>query len=65
VHLANISPQLVWQLQWVKIRIGPSKPKDWLSLEPTGSPPKKKLRTHQQIVVMEGGDEDMEIDVTT
>jgi hypothetical protein len=49
----------------MKIQIGPSKPKDWLSLERTSSPPKKKLRTHHQIVVMEGGDEDTEIDVTT
>jgi hypothetical protein len=49
----------------VKIWIELSIPKDRLSLEPTSSPPKKKLRTHQRIMIMEGGDEDMEVDVTT
>jgi hypothetical protein len=36
-----------------------------LNPEPTNSPLKKKPRTHQQIMVMEGGDEDMEVDITT
>jgi hypothetical protein len=37
--------------------------KDQLNLEPTSSPPKKKLRIHQQIMIMEGGNKDMEVDV--
>jgi len=32
---------------------------------PTNSPPKKKPRTCQWIMIMEGGDEDMEVDVIT
>jgi hypothetical protein len=35
-----------------------------LSLEPTNSPPKKIPYTRQQIMIMEGGDEDMEVDLT-
>ncbi len=58
-------PQLVWQSQQVKVQIEPSTPKDQLNLEPTNSPPKKKPHTHQWIMVMEGGDEDMEVDITT
>jgi hypothetical protein len=61
----NISPQPVQQSQWVKVRTKPSTPKDELSLEPTSSPLKKKLRTFQRIMVMEGSDEDMEADITT
>ncbi len=33
--------------------------------QPTSSAPKKKPCTRQGIMVMEGGDEDMEVDVTT
>ncbi len=36
-----------------------------MSPKPTNSPWKKKPCTHQQIIVMEGGDEDMETNVTT
>jgi hypothetical protein len=36
-----------------------------LSPKPTNSPSKKKPHPCQQIVVMEGGDEDMETNVTT
>jgi hypothetical protein len=49
----------------VKIQTESSTPKDWLNPEPTSSPPKKKPCTYQQIMIMEGGDEDMEIFVTT
>jgi hypothetical protein len=49
----------------VKVQIEPSTPKDQLSPKLTNSPSKKKPHTCQQIVVMEGGDEDMETDVTT
>jgi hypothetical protein len=36
-----------------------------VELEPTISPSKNKPCTHQIIKVMEGDDEDMEVDVTT
>ncbi len=49
----------------MKIQIELLTPKDQLSPKSTNSPPKKKPRTRQQIMVMEGGDEDMEADVTT
>jgi hypothetical protein len=49
----------------MKVQIEPTTPRDWLSPKLTSSPPKKKPCTHQQIVVMEGGDEDIEVDVTT
>ncbi len=35
-----------------------------MSLRPTNSPSKKKPPTCQQIMIMEGGDKDMEFDVT-
>ncbi len=38
---------------------------DQLNPKPASSPPKKKLHTYHRIVVMEGGDEDMELDVIT
>jgi len=62
--LANISPQPIWHSQWMKTWTKPSTPKDQLSLEPTNWPPKKKPHTHHQIMIMEGGDEDMEVDIT-
>jgi len=65
MHSTNISPWLVWQSQRMKIRIEPSTPRDQLNREPTNLPLKEKPRTHQWIVIMEGGDEDMEIDVIT
>ncbi len=40
-------------------------PGDRLSPKPTSSPLKKKPYTHQRIMVMEGGGEDMEANVTT
>jgi hypothetical protein len=40
-------------------------PRDRLSPKPTSSPLKKKPYTHQRIMVMEGGGEDMEANVTT
>jgi hypothetical protein len=36
-----------------------------LSPKPTSSPLKKKSHTHQRIMVMEGGDENMEANITT
>jgi hypothetical protein len=48
-----------------EVWIEPSTPKDWLSPEPTNSPPKKKPHTCQQITMMEGGNEDMEGDINT
>jgi hypothetical protein len=38
---------------------------DWLSPNLTNSPSKKKPCTCQQIMIMEGGDEDMETNVIT
>jgi len=64
ISLTNILPQPVQQSQWVKIWTKPSTPKDRLSLEPTSSPPKKKPHTCKWIMVMEGGDEDMEANIT-
>jgi hypothetical protein len=49
----------------MKVQTEPSTFKNRLSLELTSSPLKKKPRTCQRIMVMEGGDEDMEVDVTT
>jgi hypothetical protein len=49
----------------VKIQTEPLTPKERLTLEPTSSTPKKKPYTRQQIMVMGGGDEGMEVDVTT
>lgn len=63
MHLANILPQPVRLSQQVKIWTKPSTPKDSLSPKPTNSPLKKKAYTHQQIMIMEGGDEDMEVDI--
>ncbi len=42
-------------------------PRDWLSLGPTTSPPKKRAHTHQQVLIFEfeGGDEEMETKKTT
>ncbi len=48
----------------MKVRTEPSTPNDRLNPEPTSSPPKKKPHTCQQIMVMEGGNENMEADVT-
>jgi hypothetical protein len=49
----------------MKIQIEPSTPKDQLTQDPTNLASKKKPCTRQQIMVMEGGGEDMEVDVTT
>ncbi len=65
ILLVNISPWPIWQSQWVKTWNELSTPKDWLSLMWTNSPSKKKPHTHLWIMIMEGGDEDMEVDVTT
>jgi hypothetical protein len=40
-------------------------PKDRLSPKPINSPPKKYIHTHQQIMIMEGVDEDIKADVIT
>jgi hypothetical protein len=48
----------------MKVWTEPSTPNDRLTPEPTNSPPKKKPHTCQQIMVMEGGNENMEADVT-
>jgi hypothetical protein len=47
----------------MKVQTEPSTPKDQLSRKPTSSPPKKKPR--MQIMVMEGGDKDMEVHIIT
>jgi hypothetical protein len=65
MHLVNISQRIVRQSHRMKIQIKLLTPKDRLSPEPTSSPLKKKPRTHKQIMVMEGGNEDMEVDFTT
>jgi hypothetical protein len=49
----------------MEVQIEPLTPKVRLSLKPTSLPPKKKPCTHQRIMVMEGGDEDMKVDVIT
>jgi hypothetical protein len=36
-----------------------------LSSKPTIFPPKKKVHTHQRVLIMEEGDEEMEADITT
>jgi len=56
--------QFVSHTSW-KIWIELSTPRVWLSPKPTYSPPKKKPCTYQWIMIMEGGDKDMEVDVTT
>lgn len=60
---SNILPWLVWQSQRMKVRTKPSTPRDWLSPKLTRPPSRKKPHTHQKIVVMEWGDEDMEFDI--
>ncbi len=49
----------------MKVQTKPSTPRDQLSPEPIGSPPKKKPCTYQQIMVMEGGAKNMEAKITT
>ncbi len=65
VHSTNISPWPVWQSHQVEIRTKLLTSKEWLSLEPTSSPENKKPYICERIMIMEGGNEDMEIDVTT
>jgi hypothetical protein len=43
--------------------IEPSTPQDQLSPKLIISPSKKKSHTHQQVLIMEGGDEEMEVDL--
>jgi hypothetical protein len=42
-----------------------STPQNQLSLKPISYPLKKKAHTYQQVLTVEGGDEEMEADVTT
>jgi hypothetical protein len=48
----------------LKIEIRPLTPEDELNPKPISSPPKKKPCTRQQMLFMEVGDEEMEVDVT-
>jgi len=57
-------PQSVQLSQQLKVWTESSTPRDSLSPKPTNSPLKKEPYTHQQIMIMEGGDEDMEVDIT-
>jgi hypothetical protein len=49
----------------MKIQIKLSTPKEWLNLKPTNSPQNEKPHAHYQIMIMEGCNEDMEMDVIT
>jgi hypothetical protein len=64
MHLANILPQPVRLSQQVKIWTESSTlGTHWVQNQPIHHW-KKKPYTHQQIMIMEGGDEDMEVDIT-
>jgi hypothetical protein len=60
----HIAMKLVWHSHWMKIQIELWTPKDQLSLEPISLPLKKKPCTCQEIIIMEGGYEDMEANAT-